>query len=299
MLHIGLNLLGRYAVGNQRTNERRFRGAFGVGPEAVAKVFHDLRTTDIQAARVPRANPKNLLWSLKWMKGYATEELKGSTKDEKTQRANDWKYAKAIRGLKGLKVRINVCLLLAALFLTLTATYCFAYDKIVWRNDDVIVVCSVDGIHCPINEPRMDPGSKWYSHKSNGAGLAYEVALSLQTSHIVHIAGGVPCATSDLMIFRSDEGLRNKLADGQRAIADEGYKNDEKCMTRNFGDTQQTKKYKKRAKARQETINARIKSFRCMKEHFRHKPHKHPILFEAICCLIQYDMENGHPLFAV
>ena len=64
MLHIGLNLLGRYAVGNQRTNERRFRGAlFGVGPEAVASVFHDLRTTDIQAARVPRANPKNLLLS--------------------------------------------------------------------------------------------------------------------------------------------------------------------------------------------------------------------------------------------
>jgi hypothetical protein len=56
---------------------------------------------------------------------------------------------------------------------------------------------------------------------------------------------------------------------------------------------------KNRAKARQETFNKRIKIFKILDERFRHSVKKHKAVFEAVCALVQYEMENGHPLFTI
>ena len=61
---------------------------------------------------------------------------------------------------------------------------------------------TVDGTDCPIQEP--SPFDKmWYSHKFNGAGVHYEVAVAIGTGHIVHVQGPYPCgAYPDIVIAR-------------------------------------------------------------------------------------------------
>jgi hypothetical protein len=58
-----------------------------------------------------------------------------------------------------------------------------------------------------------------------------------------------------------------------------------------------------RARARHESFNKRIKQFKVLSECFRHAKganfKKHKIVFETICVIVQYEMENGHPLFDV
>ena len=62
---------------------------------------------------------------------------------------------------------------------------------------------TVDCVHFKINEPRTDPGKKWYSHKSNSAGLTYEFALATRRDQLVWIRGDIePASTNDISVFR-------------------------------------------------------------------------------------------------
>ena len=54
-----------------------------------------------------------------------------------------------------------------------------------------------------------------------------------------------------------------------------------------------------RARARHETFNGRIKNFGCLDDRFRHGMEKHKICFEAVCVIVQYQLENGSPLFDI
>ena len=62
---------------------------------------------------------------------------------------------------------------------------------------------SLDGTDFRIMEPtEFDP--KWWSHKFNGPGLRYEVALCIRTGDIVWVNGGLPCGEwSDLRLARN------------------------------------------------------------------------------------------------
>jgi hypothetical protein len=44
---------------------------------------------------------------------------------------------------------------------------------------------SVDGVHCRIQEARVNPSSKWNDYKSNSAGVSYELAIAVQRSQLV------------------------------------------------------------------------------------------------------------------
>jgi hypothetical protein len=180
-----------------------------------------------------------------------------------------------------------------------------------WNNDgSEVIVVSVDGVHCMISEPRQMPSSKWYSHKTHGPGLAYEIAIAVQDNKIVHIHGPFPAGVPDITIFRSPGGLKSKMPDGKHATADRGYGGEKQLRMPNTFDTELAKNFKKRAQARHETFNARIKSFKILNSRFRHSHNgrkrdgvtvhdNHKAVFEAVCVLLQYDMDNGHPLFAV
>jgi hypothetical protein len=107
---------------------------------------------------------------------------------------------------------------------------------------------------------------------------------------------GVP----DIGIFRKEGGLMSQIPEGKKVIADEGYVGEDQIIsTRNPFDTPATKTLKKRAKARHETFNGRLKSFKILDERFRHGVPKHKAVFEACCVLVQYELQNGHPLFDV
>lgn len=83
-------------------------------------------------------------------------------------------------------------------------------------------------------------------------------------------------------------------------IGDNGYIGEpEYLSTPNDLDTDEIVAFKRRARARQETINKRIKEFRILSERFRHDIKKHKMVFEAICVMVQYDLECERPLFEI
>jgi hypothetical protein len=53
------------------------------------------------------------------------------------------------------------------------------------------------------------------------------------------------------------------------------------------------------ARARHEDVNGRIKRFQILSDRFHHPLAKHKIVFETICILVQYTLENGHPLHSI
>jgi hypothetical protein len=229
---------------------------------------------------------------VEWFREYETD-FKTAAKYglcEKTGSMYLWRYAKGIQHLKSKKIKW--------------------VER--WNNQgSEIVIVSVDGVHCTINEPRQLPSSKWYSHKSHGPALAYEIAVAIQENKIVHIHGPFPAGIPDLTIFRSPGGLKSKIPDGKLATADRGYRGEPALRLPNDRDTDIAKGFKKRSQARHETLNSRLKSFKILSTRFRHSHNgrkqqqgvtchdNHKVIFEAVCVLLQYDMENGHPLFAV
>jgi hypothetical protein len=90
-----------------------------------------------------------------------------------------------------------------------------------------------------------------------------------------------------------DAGLKSKIKDGKRGIADSGFRGEPKKLSiSREQDTAEVSEMKRRAKSRQETVFSRLKTSKFYAMCFA-------IAFEACCVLIQYDMENGHPLFEV
>ena len=158
---------------------------------------------------------------------------------------------------------------------------------------------TVDGIDCSIYEPHRIPSTEWYSHKFNGPGLTYELGIAIYHNLLVWIRGPHRSGKgTDLTRFQEPNGLKSKIPAGKKVIADEIYK-DPVCSLRNRLDTPEVKKLKRRARARHENFNGRLKNFKVLAERFRHGHAKHKSIFEAVCVITQYEIENGHPLFEV
>ena len=81
---------------------------------------------------------------------------------------------------------------------------------------------TIDGTDFRILEPR--PFSKsWFSHKFKGPGVRYEIGVSIATGWIVWVNRPYRCgAWPDEKI--AQDGLHHILEDGERYIADGGYK---------------------------------------------------------------------------
>ena len=77
-------------------------------------------------------------------------------------------------------------------------------------DDDAIFMLSIDGTHCPIEEPKPWD-SKWSSHKlGDNAGVAYEVGLRVHSSDLAWVHGPLPPGDfNDLKLFR--HSLKGKL----------------------------------------------------------------------------------------
>jgi DDE superfamily endonuclease len=222
------------------------------------------------------------LITINWLKLYDTEHvLAGRWKlDESTIRNHVKKHLDAIQSLKETKV--------------------------VWGGfeDEEIFIISVDGVHCRIQEVHTHPGAEWYSHKSNSAGVTYELGIAIRSNRLVWLSGPFPASQHDVTTFRSvedpDASLKSKIPDGKRAIGDSGYKGEpSKIAITHQGDSAAVKCFKARVKSRHETFNARLKSFNVLDTAFRHGFDQHKRAFESVCICVQYDIENGHGLFEV
>jgi hypothetical protein len=241
VMSLGLDLagfVGRHST--PKTNNRRFRAHYGIGAAAVAATYMDLKVEGVQCNR--------LLMALNFLKLYDSEHvLSGRWKiDEKLLRESIRQTVQQIQDLKN--------------------------KKIIWGEwgDEEIFVVSVDGVHCRIREVRKNPSTKWFDHKSHGAGLAYEIGIAIQSGNLVWIKGPFPASTHDITIFRGEaevdetltknagpaqpqapapECLRDKIKDGQRAVGDFGYQGEPtKVSITQPGDSHEVKKFKARVK---------------------------------------------------
>ena len=156
---------------------------------------------------------------------------------------------------------------------------------------------SVDGTHCPIEEPRPF-SKKWSSHKLGGKpGVNYEISLNINQSKVLWVSGPFPHGQyNDLQVFR--QSLKDKIPVGKRAIADDGYKGEaEYISTKNKFDPREIAKFKEQVQAQHETFYKIIKIFNCLTLKFCHGVTMHKVFFEAACVITIYKMENGSPLF--
>lgn len=172
------------------------------------------------------------------------------------------------------------------------------FDEPDYEHLDEYFFISVDGVHCRITEPRHMPSSGWYSAKYNKAGLVYELGVAVYHDNVCWVNGPFPAGQNDLRVFRKDDGLMSKIPDNKRAIADEGYVGEPtKTATRNEFDDDNVKELKKRAKARHESVNGRLKAFGILNQTFRtpgkQRLQKHQAAFEACCVLVQMELDNG------
>ena len=164
---------------------------------------------------------------------------------------------------------------------------------------------SNDGVDFQVPEPQ--PFSKDnFSHKFNGPGIRYEVALSIKSGDICWINGPFPPGKyNDLQIFR--QGLRDKLMKNERVLCDSGYYGDdpEYCCTKNGFRVHRNKEEKKLYRkaintilGRHETVNGRMKWFQCLTS-YRHSYEKHKIFFTAIAVIVQVSIETDSQLFHI
>lgn len=299
MLMHGLALVGndkrKQNQVKKATRVRRFKCAFGSSPIVCCAIFIDLQKIKSENVRLvvnkndPHSTLRAFLISLYFLRHYSTEE------DEQrlfglcgnTIRPMKWHILRGIQHLKQKKIVWPVEWTLHPL-----------------PSGIPIFLVSVDGVHCEIQEPSTGKWSKdpkYYSHKFHKAGYAYEVALSVFENRCVHISGPFPASVHDGAIFK--KSLRAKIPVGHLAIADNGYKGiDNKISKPNPLDTPEVRKFKGRARARQENFNARLKIFKVLKNEFRNntkKEEKHKCCFEAVAVICQYQLELGSPLWDV
>jgi DDE superfamily endonuclease len=287
MLSTGLTYVG-FSAERQRVrlslNLDRFKAHYGVLPKALVALYNDFPEVTADTLDI-----KDFFMAICWLRLYETEHVMAGRwgQGEDTIRGKVRRVSEVIQLLKE--------------------------KKITWGgfSDDETFIVSVDGVHCRIFEPRNDPGSKWFDHKTNSAGVAYEVALAIRSSRVVHIRGPFPASAHDLTIFRGGtkddpkdpEALIFKIKQGQKAVSDSAYVGealaDGKASVSRRGELVELQVHKSRSKARQETFNARLKTFNVLEDRFRHGFDRHKTVFEACTVLCQYDMENGNPLFEI
>lgn len=281
LLYLGLRLI-RYKCrrinrARKATNIKRFRKNFGGVPDAVNALWEDLQTTDDPEAFLEEKDRdiKKLLMALYQIKKYPTEEDRERIFDlsHSWSREKVWFYLEKIQALKK--------------------------QKIVWpENNEDIWVCTVDGTHCWVQEqahPEFSLDPEYFSHKHNKCGIVYELAISLREQRLIWMNGGFKAGRNDVSIFTAENGLKVLLEQtGKMAIGDGGYQgHEEQCSTPNSIDSRPVRKFKSRALKRHEKFNGYTKRYDCLKGRFRHSPMRFNTCFEAVCVMVQYQLDVG------
>lgn len=184
--------------------------------------------------------------------------------------------------------------------------------KIKWKkslssSDMEIFAISADGVDFKMWErkhPDLPVDTKAMSHKFKSCGAKYIIALSVFEPKCVFIEGPFRGAKHDLDIFR-ESGLMKKLQkNGKVCIADRGFISRKAAEKKHFAtpdymDSTELSNFKSRSRLRQETYNRRLKHFGCLSNTWRFGFAKHGIALRAVAVVVQYQMDNGSPIFAV
>jgi hypothetical protein len=114
------------------------------------------------------------------------------------------------------------------------------------------------------------------------------------TGSLVHINGPFPGGQSDIIVFKKEGGLRDKLVEaGKKIIGDKVYNgHPDVVSTPNSADKRPVQRFKSRALGRHEKYNGRIKTYNCLKTVLRQRKDNHDLCFHAVCILIEDEVKN-------
>jgi DDE superfamily endonuclease len=181
------------------------------------------------------------------------------------------------------------------------------WDKAIASEDTEVFAISADGVDFKMWErqhPKYPIDTKAMSHKFKSCGAKYIIALSVFRPKCVFIGGPFRGGMGDLDMFR-DSGLMDKMkAQGKICIADRGFRSKHVHERQHFSfpeamDSKPLNNFKARARCRQETYNRRLKHFQCLSSTFTNGFGKHGIALRAVAVMVQYQMDNGSPIYCV
>jgi hypothetical protein len=167
-------------------------------------------------------------------------------------------------------------------------------------------ISSINRTHCPLQEPRQALSSGWYSHKTSGAALTYQIVLSIRESKLLSVVGPYQASVPDITVFKCPNGVYDLISNYNRLIGYKGCKvSDDKISIPNPNDSKEVTDFKKRVRARHETLNSRLKIFNVLTTLFRHFDSgnyiqgnyiDHEKVFKSVCVLVKYNLIDN-PLF--
>lgn len=174
-------------------------------------------------------------------------------------------------------------------------------------------VCSIDCTDVRVWEARahhhLNIDRRLYSKKHNHAGYKYEIVLNLTQAKCMSIVGPHVASHHDMELFREKTKAKLLSMPGKMGITDSIYKPGRRpehqnetglCEIPRSTDDNDLKAFKSRARARHESFNARLKNFAFLQYTYRGtKLEQHGTAFRAIAVIVQYQMDNGSPIFAL
>lgn len=288
VLQIGLEKVGisqtKQARVKQSTLICRFKRHYGPHPFVCAVMWETLQTHEDLEVRLPDGQNKMkhfnmFLMTMFFLKTYPTEEVLASRFGVCEQSGREWSRYYIHR--------------LAALF----------PHKVVWPDTwNTNYIASVDCVNFGLNEPRhptLHKDQTYFDRKGGKAGVSYEIALHIFENKVIWFNGPfAPNDGGDRMIYEK-KGLMEKIPAGKKLVADKIYNSCQHISCHNSLDTDEVREFKSRARARQECINASLKSFDVLHNRYRHGLAKHQETARAVLVIVIFQMEHGSPLFNV
>ena len=297
VLRKGLYYIGvdhkRQAKMSERRKEEFFHKHFGSFPPIIASIWFDLCSTRNRKARLEKKEMTErgfirfmlahyFLWTYPKNVELMVSQFGFEVCERYMQGGELWYWPKKIAAMKK--------------------------EKIVWRSplnqdDTAQIPISVDGVNFAaweVKHPTLNKDSSHFDHKHNCCGFKYEIGLEIYSSQIAWINGPKKAGKNDKTIFQERNGLKDRLADGpgKMGVADGGYEMGFLCIPNSL-DSKELKNFKSRARCRHESLNGRLCNFKILQDKFRHGMKNHKIAFEAVAVIVQYQMDNGSPLFEV
>ena len=160
---------------------------------------------------------------------------------------------------------------------------------------------TVDGTDFRVHQKgSATKGNAFASHKYAGkSALWYELGVDIIAGNLVWIQGPYPAGKyNDITIF--NQCLRHFLKPGERVEADKGYRGHvDKVKGPGNDVSSKNQAMQGRVRARQETLNGRLKNWGIISQVFRHNILLHGMVFRACAVVTQLTIKNGEPLFKV
>jgi hypothetical protein len=152
--------------------------------------------------------------------------------------------------------------------------------------------------------PKYNINMKACSHKVKACAAKYLIGLSMQKAKCVFLAGLYPGGVGDHQTMK-DSGLQDLLLQHNKvAMLNRGFKSDNPqhrathCYPDEL-DPPDLHTFKSSARLCQETINHGLRCFSILSHMFTHGWDKHGSAFTAVVVIVQYQMDNGSPIFTV